>query len=264
MFQNYKSLIGYFLPFKTVIHNLNPQVKLICMILLMSGLLINYNLTIIMVYLFVLLLVYKVAKIPLSVLYSSFKPIIWIIFFSSIVHLFTTPGELLLSMGFLNITVQGVQKSFILSSRIILIVGFTMLISLTTTPVNLVEAVSSLLKPFSWLGLPVNQFSLMLSLSLRFVPVIYEEAERIKKAQLARGANFSSWSIKNRVNNVVSIVIPMIYSAIIRADDLAIAMEIRGYKVGEKRTRLKETRFHYIDLVILLLSLVIFIITFLL
>ncbi|MBT9164068.1 MAG: Energy-coupling factor transporter transmembrane protein EcfT [candidate division WS2 bacterium] len=264
MFQNYKSLIGYFLPLNTVIHNLNPQVKLICMILLMSGLLINYNLAIIIIYLFLLLVVYKTAKIPLSVLYNSFKPIIWIIFFSSLVHLFTTPGEPLLSRGFLNITVQGIQKSLILSSRIILIVGFTMLISLTTSPVNLVEAISSLLKPFSWLGLPVNQFSLMLSLSLRFLPVIYEEAERIKKAQLARGANFSSWRLKNRVNNVVSIVIPMIYSAIIRADDLAIAMEIRGYKVGGKRTRLKETRFLFIDLVILLLSLIIFIITFLL
>lgn len=264
MFQNYKSLIGYFLSLNSVIHNLNPQVKLICMILLMSGLLINYNLAIILVYLLVLLLVYHTAKIPLSVLYNSFKPIIWIIFFSSIVHLFTTPGEPLLSMGFLNLTVQGIQKSFILSSRIILIIGFTMLISLTTSPVNLVEAISSLLKPFSWLGLPVNQFSLMLSLSLRFLPVIYEEAERIKKSQLARGANFSSWRLKSRVNNIVSIIIPMIYSAIIRADDLAIAMEIRGFKIGEKRTRLKETRFNFIDLVIIILSLIIFIVTFLL
>ncbi len=213
-------------------------------------------------YSLVLLPAYQIAKIPLTVLYNSFKPLIWIIFFSSVAHLFTTPGEPLLSIGFLSLTVEGIQKSLILSTRLILIIGFTMLTSLTTSPVNLVEAISSLLKPFSWLRLPVNQFSLMLSLSLRFLPVIYEEAERIKKSQVARGANFSSWSLKSKVNNVVSIIIPMIYSAIIRADDLAIAMEIRGFKIGEKRTRLKETRFNFIDLVILILTIIIFIITF--
>lgn len=262
MFQNYKSLVGYYLNLNTVIHNWNPQVKLICLIILLSGLLINYNLTIVIIYLLLLLGLYQAAKIPLLVLYIYLKPIIWIIVFSSVFHFFTTPGETLVSLGFLKLTVQGIQNSFILSSRMILIVGFTLLISLTTSPVSLVEALSVLLKPFSWLGLPVKQFSFMLSMSLRFVPVIYEEAERIIKAQLARGAFLSTRRFHQKVNNVINIVVPMIYGVLIKADDLAIALELRGYKAGVKRTRIKYVRLSIYDYLAIFFTVIFFVMTF--
>lgn len=246
----------------TLIHSLNPRIKIFTATLLLIGLLINSNWSVFLLYIFFLRMVIYLSQTSIKALYVSLKPLWWLILISSMIHLFVTPGKVLIGIGFLQLTLEGLLRALFISIRVFLLIITTMLISITTTPVDIVDTLEYYLSPFKKIGLPTSQISFMLSLSLRFIPVISEEVERIKKAQSSRGADFSSLNFKQRISSLVSMIIPLIYSSLVRADDLTRALVLRNYSFTARRTRLTEPKITHMEIIALISSLLVFVLTF--
>ena len=233
-----KLIIGRYIVGDSFIHRLDPRSKLLAM-LIYSVIIFwaNNPLTYAVITLFTLFLVF-LSKIKLGFFLGGIKPMIWIILFSTLFQVFfNTKGSVLWSIGFLKITEVGLNQGWMIFLRFILIISFSTLLTLTTTPLSLSDAVESLLKPFTVFKVPAHEIGLMLSLSLRFVPTLMDDTTRIMNAQKARGVDFGEGNIIQKVRSIIPILIPLFASSFKRADALAIAMEARGYQGGEGRTK---------------------------
>ena len=165
------------------------------------------------------------------------------------VHLFCTPGKAIFSLGVLHITIEGVQKCIFLTVRLTLMMIGSSLMTLTTTPNQLTDGIEQMLRPLRKLHIPVHEFALMMSIALRFIPILMEELDKIMKAQLARGADFESGNFLHRLKNMLPILLPLFASAMRRANELAYAMDARCYHGGEGRTKMKPLRYGYRDMI---------------
>ena len=154
---------------------------------------------------------------------------------------------MLLELGFVKITKEGLTSAVFMALRLVLLVFSTQLLTLTTSPIELTDGLERLLKPLSKIGFPSHELAMMMSIALRFIPTLMEETDKIMKAQMARGADFESGNIFNRAKAMLPLLVPLFVSAFRRADELALAMEARCYRGGEKRTRMKIMRFTKID-----------------
>ncbi len=236
-------VLGQYIPANSLIHRLDPRTKIIGVGVMMTGVfLINTLVSFAIWSLWLILLVY-LTKISPKYLLRGMKPILFIIMFTAIIHLFLTPGEVISRIGPLTITQEGVIRGSIIAARIFFLIIITSLLTLTTSPLELTDGLENLLKPFKKLGVPAHELAMMMSIALRFVPTLMEEAERIMKAQMARGMDFRSGSIIKRLNNLVPLMVPLFVSAFRRADELALAMDSRCYRGGQGRTRMKQLRF---------------------
>ena len=168
--------------------------------------------------------------------------------------LFIKDGTMLLEWHFLKITDQGLILAFFMCSRLILLVLVTSILTLTTTPITLTNAIESMLKPFEKIGVPAQELAMMMSIALRFVPTLIDETDKIIKAQSARGADFESGNVMSRAKALLPILVPLFISALKRADELALAMEARCYRGGEGRTKLKALVFAKKDYLTMALS----------
>jgi energy-coupling factor transport system permease protein len=219
-------IIGQYVPGTSVIHRLDPRAKLIAVLIYVFIVFLANN-----VWTYGFLAVFTVGAIllsgvPIHYLYKGLRPILWIIVITFILQvLMTHEGDLLLHWGWIRIYTTGLIRG--------------VFIALTTTPIDITDGMETLLSSFKKVGLPVHEFALMISISLRFIPTLMEETEKIMKAQTARGTEFSSGPLKERVRAIISLLIPLFISAFKRAEDLALAMEARGYRGGEGRTRLR-------------------------
>lgn len=245
-------IIGKYVPGSSLIHKMDPRSKLTMIFLFVFIVFFANNaLTYSILGLFTLFIVAS-TKLPPRFLLNGLKPIIWIILFTFILHILVTKeGPLLFEFGFLSIHEEGVRQGIFISLRFLFLILLTTILTLTTTPIEVTDGMESLLNPFKKIGLPVHELALMMSISLRFIPTLMEETDKIMKAQMARGVDFASGPVKQRISAIIPLLVPLFISAFKRAEELATAMEARGYQGGEGRTKLRELKWGILDTVIL-------------
>ncbi|MHA6259220.1 energy-coupling factor transporter transmembrane component T family protein [Sporosarcina sp. CAU 1771] len=249
-----KMIFGRFIPGTSFVHKLDPRAKLsFVFIFIIAVFLANNVWTYGMVLAFTLLVIF-VSRIRLYFLLNGLKPILFLIVFTLLMHFFfTREGEVIFSWGFIKIYEEGFRQGIFISIRFLVLVLMTSILTLTTSPISITDGIEELLNPFKRVKLPVHELALMMSISLRFIPTLMDETDKILKAQLARGSDISSGSIKQRIQAVIPLLVPLFVSAFKRAEDLAIAMEVRGYRGGEGRTRYRQLSWGYRDTTIMIL-----------
>lgn len=246
--------IGQYFPGNTIIHSLDPRIKIIIIgIFIVSVFSINTFLPYILLFGFIGFTVY-VSKIPFKFILKGLKPLIMIISITVFISMFMTKGEVLFRIWFLTVTKEGLRQAIFMALRLIFLVTGTSLLTLTTSPIALTDGIEKLLTPLSKIGLPAHDLAMMMTIALRFIPTLLEETDKIMKAQMARGADFESGNIINRAKNLVPLLVPLFINAFRRAEELATAMEARCYRGGENRTRLNELRLVRLDIVSLVIA----------
>lgn len=233
-----KLILGRYIPGNSLIHRLDPRSKLIAMILYIIIVFWANNFITNLIMLTFTLVVIFLSQVKLNFFFNGIKPMVGIILFTTIFQMFFTQGgEVFLSLWIIKITSYGLSQAALIFMRFLLIILFSTLLTLTTTPLSLADAVESLLKPLERLKVPAHEIGLMLSLSLRFVPTLMDDTTRIMNAQRARGVDFGEGNLIQKVKSIIPILIPLFASSFKRADALAIAMEARGYQGGDGRTK---------------------------
>lgn len=260
-----KLILGRYVPGNSLIHRLDPRSKLLAMILyIIIVFWANNVITNVIMVAFTLVIV-LLSKIKLSFFLKGVQPMIGIILFTTLFQMFFTQGgETYFQFGFLKITSYGFSQAILIFMRFVLIIFFSTLLTLTTTPLSLADAVESLLKPFTGFKVPAHEIGLMLSLSLRFVPTLMDDTTRIMNAQRARGVDFGEGNLIQKVKSIIPILIPLFASSFKRADALALAMEARGYQGGDGRTKYRILQWHLKDTLTLIVLIILGILLFLL
>ncbi len=246
--------IGQFYPGDTIIHNLDPRIKIIITFLFIISLFfINTFIPYIFVLIFILGAI-LLSNVPIRYIIKGLKPLLLIIIITFLINVFMTKGEVLYEIGPLDITKEGLIQATFMALRLIFLIIGTSLLTLTTSPISLTDGIEKLLKPFQKIGLPAHEIAMMMTIALRFIPTLLEETDKIMKAQMARGADFESGNILNRAKSLVPLLVPLFISAFRRADELAMAMEARCYRGGENRTRMKQLALRKSDFVALFIT----------
>jgi len=242
---------------------MDPRSKLMLVFLFVCIVFIaNNTVTYAILGLYTLVLVYM-SKIQPRFIINGLKPVLFLILFTFFLHVFfTKEGEVLLDLGWLKVYEGGLRQGIYISLRFTYLILITTLLTLTTTPITLTDGLENLLNPFKKLKMPVHELALMMSISLRFIPTLLEETSKIMKAQAARGVDFSTGPIKERVKAIVPLLVPLFVSSFKRAEELAIAMEARGYRGGEGRTKYRQLNWGIADTLLMLSLLVLAIILF--
>lgn len=244
--------LGQFFPGDSFIHKLDPRTKLICVVLYIVALFNAAGLATYGVMLLTLILCVKISRVGVKALIRGMKPVVVILIFTGLLNLFyTTGGTVLVSLGFLKITSEGVKHAFFMIIRILMLISGTFLLTYTTSPIALTDGLELLLNPLKKVKVPVHDLAMMMSIALRFIPTLIEETDKIMSAQKARGADFENGSLIDKAKAMVPLLVPLFVSAFRRADELATAMECRCYHGGEGRTRLKKLSFHTGDVIAL-------------
>ena len=238
-----KMIFGRFIPGDSFVHQLDPRSKLIfTFIFVIIVFLANNTITYCLLLAFTLLAI-LISKIRLYFLVNGLKPVIILIIFTFLIHiLFTREGSVLFDLGFLKVYEGGLRQGIFISIRFTVLVFMTTILTLTTSPISITDGLEVLLNPLKKLKLPIHELALMMSIALRFIPTLMDETDKIMKAQMARGSDLGSGPIKDRVKAVVPLLVPLFVSAFKRAEDLATAMEVRGYHGGEGRTRYRKLK----------------------
>lgn len=231
--------IGQYYPTASPVHKLDPRTKILITFAYIIGLFfINQFIG----YAFVAACFYaavKISKVPLKFMLKGLKSIMFILLFTVVLNMFfTTTGNIIWSWGFLKITDEGIMLAAKMGIRLVLLIVGSSLLTLTTSPIELTDGIESLLSPFRKIGVPAHEIAMMMSIALRFIPILLEETDKIMKAQMARGADFESGNIVQRAKAMIPIMVPLFISAFRRAEELAMAMESRCYRGGVGRTRL--------------------------
>ncbi|WP_110926029.1 energy-coupling factor transporter transmembrane component T family protein [Bacillus massiliglaciei] len=248
-----KMIIGRYVPSDSVLHKMDPRAKLLLVFLFVCIVfLANNTFTYGLLGLFTVSMV-VLSKIPPRFLYNGLKPILFLIVFTFLLHiLFTKEGELIADFGFITIYQGGLEQGIMISLRFTFLILVTSLLTLTTTPIAITDGLEELLGPLKKWKLPVHELALMMSIALRFIPTLMDETDKIMKAQTARGVDFTSGPIKDRVRAIVPLLVPLFVSSFKRAEELATAMEARGYRGGEGRTKYRVLKWEMKDTLLLL------------
>ncbi|MEG1524321.1 MAG: energy-coupling factor transporter transmembrane component T [Clostridia bacterium] len=255
--------LGQFLPGSSPVHRLDPRTKILLMIVYIVMIFLVQNtsalsLTVFLLPTVLLLVVFAVAKVPISYLWSAIKPMRLLVIFMFILNLFFTHGERILwHWWIISITEEALLQSIFITLRLILLVAGTSMLTLTTSPIALTDGLERLLAPLKIFHFPSHELAMMMTIALRFIPTLMEETERIQKAQMARGADFESGNLIARAKSMIPILVPLFVSAFRRADELAMAMESRCYHGGEGRTRMRELHLHAGDAIAAVLMLLV-------
>jgi len=241
-------IIGKYVPGDSPVHRMDPRAKLIMIFAFVFIVFFANNIfTYILLGLYTFLIVFM-TKLPIRFLIRGLKPVLWIILFTFFLHLIVTKeGNVLLDLGFFKIYEEGLIQGIYISLRFLYLILITTILTLTTTPIEITDGMESLLGPLKKVGLPVHELALMMSISLRFIPTLMEETDKILKAQMARGVDFTGGPIKDRFKSIVPLLVPLFISAFKRAEELATAMEARGYRGGEGRTKLRQLQWGLAD-----------------
>ena len=236
--------LGQYFPGTSVIHRLDPRTKLLGVILYIVALFLAKSWISYGVVLAFLILAISVSKIPPKSIVSGMKPLVVILIFTGVLNLFYSDGGVVLvKIWKLTITSEGLTRAIFMTSRILMLISGTFLLTYTTSPIALTDGLESLLGPLKKLHVPVHELSMMMCIALRFIPTLIEETDKIMNAQKARGADFENGSIIDRAKALIPVLVPLFISAFRRADELATAMECRCYHGGEGRTKMKLLRY---------------------
>ena len=247
-----KMIFGRYIPGNSFVHKLDPRSKLLFVFAFIIVVFFANNVVTYALLLAFTLLVILLSRIRLYFLINGLKPVIFLMLFTLILHLFMTrEGPVLVDLGFIKIYEEGLRQGMFISMRFLMLVFMTSILTLTTSPISITDGLEVLLDPFKKIKLPVHELALMMSISLRFIPTLMDETDKIMKAQMARGSDLSAGPIKDRLKAVVPLLVPLFVSAFKRAEDLATAMEVRGYRGGEGRTKYRQLKWMVRDTAIL-------------
>ena len=248
--------IGQYYPAKSVLHRLDPRVKLVCTLFYLVSLFLFKSIPGYIVATLFLISVVRLSKVPFSYIMRGMKPVIMLLMITVLFNLFLTRGgEVLLHVWVLTVTEEGLRTAVFMAVRLIYLIAGSSLMTFTTTPNELTDGIESLLGPLNKLRVPVHEVAMMMSIALRFIPILLEETDKIMKAQIARGADLESGNIIQKAKSMVPILVPLFVSAFRRANDLAMAMEARCYRGGEGRTKMNPLHYRKCDYVAYVLML---------
>ncbi|MBR6370162.1 MAG: energy-coupling factor transporter transmembrane protein EcfT [Bacteroidaceae bacterium] len=256
--------LGQYYRTESVIHKLDPRVKLVATFMFIVSLFISNNfIGYIIAALFLIMAIY-LSKVPPKFIFKGMKTIFFLLFITMLFNLFLTPGKELISVWKFTITYEGLKMAVMMAIRLIFLITGSSLMTLTTTPNHLTDGMERLLRPLKIFKVPVHEISMMMSIALRFIPILMEETDKIMKTQMARGADFESGSVIKRAKSLVPLLVPLFISAFRRANDLAMAMEARCYRGGEGRTKMKPLiyqtcdRIAYLVIILYLVLIIVF------
>lgn len=239
--------IGQYIPGNSLIHRLDPRTKIISSIVFIIILFIAesfWEYAFLAAFTFLLIFI---SRVPIKFILKGIKPLLIIIIFTLVLHAFLNTGTVIWQWGPFMLTYEGIKLGLLMAARLILLVIATSLLTLTTSPIALTDGIERLLNPFRKIGIPAHELAMMMTIALRFIPTLMEEAEKIMKAQMARGADFESGNLIQRGKNMIPLLVPLFINAFRRADELAMAMEARCYRGGENRTRLRQLQITSLD-----------------
>ncbi len=231
--------LGQYYQTESAVHRLDPRVKLIATIVFIISLFLVDNFWGYLTAGLFLAFSIRLSHVPFKFMVKGMKAILFLLIFTVIFNLFLTPGQPLVSIWRLTITREGLETAVKMAIRLSFLIIGSSVMTLTTTPNNLTDGMESLMKPLRRLHVPVHEIAMMMSIALRFIPILLEETDKIMKAQMARGADFESGNLIQKAKSLVPLLVPLFISAFRRASDLAMAMEARCYRGGEGRTKMK-------------------------
>ncbi|NLB50471.1 MAG: energy-coupling factor transporter transmembrane protein EcfT [Clostridiaceae bacterium] len=249
-----KSMLGRSIPGNSFLHQRDARVKFIAAILMMVATLSIRDVRVMALFVVWTACMMAVSRIRPSIILRSVRPIVVIILFAVILHLVTVEGKVLFQIGSVKVTEEGLFSGLMTALRLsLMIINTSLLLTLTTPPLAIADALESLLSPLRLVRFPVHEFAMMMSIALRFVPTLMDEAVKIMKAQSSRGANYDTGGLLKRASGLVSILVPLFVSSFRRADDLAVAMDARCYQGEKGRTRIYASKLEASDLLFLVL-----------
>ena len=231
--------LGQYYQTESAVHRLDPRVKLIATVVFIISLFLVDNFWGYLTAGLFLAFSIRLSHVPFKFMVKGMKAILFLLIFTVIFNLFLTPGQPLVSIWRLTITREGLETAVKMAIRLSFLIIGSSVMTLTTTPNNLTDGMESLMKPLRRLHVPVHEIAMMMSIALRFIPILLEETDKIMKAQMARGADFESGNLIQKAKSLVPLLVPLFISAFRRASDLAMAMEARCYRGGEGRTKMK-------------------------
>lgn len=251
--------IGQHFPGNSALHKLDPRLKIVLTIAYIIMLFIGTNPLGLGLSILLLVVGYMVAKIPARMVWRSIKPLLPVLALTAILNLFFMAGTPVFQWWFITITWEGIYYAIMMAVRIVCLIAGTSLLTYTTSPIVLTDAIERLLSPLARFHFPAHELAMMMTIALRFIPTLIEETDKIISAQKARGAELDTGTLLQRIKALVPVLIPLFLSAFRRADELAMAMECRCYHGGEGRTRLRQLHITQKDIAITLLCLLVFV-----
>lgn len=239
--------LGQYYQTDSVLHRLDPRVKLAGTLLFICSLFVVNNAMGYITAAFFLIFAIKMSHVPFRFMVRGMKAILFLLLITFFFNLFLTPGEPILSFWKFRITAEGIAMAVKMAVRLTFLIIGSSIMTLTTTPNNLTDGLERLLRPLQKVKVPVHEVAMMMSIALRFIPILLEETDKIMKAQMARGADFDEGNLLQRAKSMVPLLVPLFISAFRRAGDLAMAMEARCYRGGEGRTKMKPLKYQKRD-----------------
>lgn len=233
--------LGQYFPGQSMIHCLNPRMKLLSLLLVLVLLFSLQTYLGLATLLLIAIFLIVTTRVPMRYFLRGLRPVLYIAIFALVIYFFfTSGGVVLLRVGFITVESEGVREGIFIILRLVSLVFFSLLLTLTTTPLSLTHGLGYFLRPLRYMGLPTEEVAMIMAIALRFIPTLMEESQRLMRAQLSRGADFETGSIFRRAKSLIPLIVPLFVSAFRRADELALAMEARGYRIGATRTRIHE------------------------
>lgn len=246
--------IGQYYPADSVLHKMDPRAKLVGTLVFIISVFVFHTFPGYAVATIFLAAMIILSKVPVKFMFKGLKAIVMLLMITVVFNIFLTPGKVLWQWGILHVTEEGLKLAGRMAIRLTYLVIGSSLMTLTTTPNQLTDGLERLLRPLNKLHVPIHEIAMMMSIALRFIPLLGEEADRIKKAQMARGADFESGGLFQKVKSLVPILVPLFVSSFRRAEDLALAMEARCYHGGEGRTKMYPLHYRFADYVAYLVA----------
>lgn len=231
--------IGQYYPADSILHRLDPRVKFVGTMVYIVSLFVFSSWVGYVVAALSLIAMIIISKVPFKFMVKGLKPVMMLLLITMFFNLIFTPGEVIWSFWIIKITREGIRMSLKMGVRLVFLIIGASLMTLTTTPNQLTDGLERLMRPLNKIHVPVHEIAMMMSIALRFIPILLEETDKIMKAQMARGADFESGGLVQKVKNMVPLLVPLFVSAFRRANDLAMAMEARCYHGGDGRTQMK-------------------------
>ncbi len=239
--------IGQHFPGDSFIHNMDPRMKIMLTLAYIVMLFVAGNIFSLAFSAVFIFICYIISRVPLKMILRGLRPVIPIIVFTALLNMFLVSGDILAQFWIFTLTRQGVYLAVSMAVRIICLIAGTSLMTYTTSPIALTDAIERLLSPLKKLRFPVHELAMMMTIALRFIPTLIEETDKIMSAQKARGADLDTGGLMKRIKSLIPILIPLFVSAFRRADELAMAMECRCYRGGKGRTRMKQLKMKFRD-----------------
>ena len=239
--------LGQYYPADSVIHKLDPRVKLFATFIYIISLFCFKGIAALLVATVFLIFCIRTSKVPFKFMVKGLKAIVVLMLITAAFNLFLTPGTPIVKFWIFKITAEGAQNAILMAIRLTYLILGTSVMTLTTTPNELTDGLEKALAPMNKIHVPVHEIAMMMSIALRFIPILVEETDKIMRAQMARGADFETGGVIQRAKNMIPLLVPLFVSAFRRANDLAMAMEARCYRGGTGRTKMKPLKYASID-----------------